>query len=182
MKRRFIALIITTLVGGSLALTGAVFAATSSGQANGDCKMGYYTSSDFYGGGASAAATINLNKSCVGPVEGRFTTEIQRWAYGRPAGFGATEITMVATCTGTGGFTSPCTVGQQVTASPGPTTINSCDGNLGETCPISSAGTRSMNMVWPSLLRGVWRFDVLATLTGVDGLSERTFTVEAFIG
>ncbi len=177
IKRRVVALGLATVVVGGLTVGGVALATTTSGQANGDCKMGYYTSNDpVYGG---IAAQVSLNKNCPGPVEGRFTGQIIKYTWGPTSGTQATTIVMRATCTATGGFASPCTVGQVVTASPGSTTLSSCNADLE---PCSREGTRGMNMVWPSLARGVWSFEVEATASGADWLAARTFTVEAFNG
>ena len=178
MRKRFIALVGATVIAGSLVIGGAVNATSTSGQAAGDCRMGHYTSNDQAYGGVVAQVTVN--KQCVGPVEGRFTTNIFRYAFGRiPGGLHSTSIVMRATCAGTGGFASPCTVGQVVTASPGPTSLSVCNTDAGDNC-MAGVGTRGMNMVWPSLSRGVWTFEVEATAAGSDWVRERTFTVEAF--
>jgi hypothetical protein len=81
---------------------------------------------------------------------------------------------MRATCTGKGGFTSPCTVGQQVIALPGDSFFQNNSGFGGE--------TNAMDMVWPGLKRGVWKFEVLPGGDPSSFVEFRTFTVTAFTG
>ncbi len=78
---------------------------------------------------------------------------------------------MRATCTGTRGLASPCTVGQQVFASPGHTFFQNA---------VAGIQTHAVMMVWNSLPRGLWRFEVLPGGNNRANLQFRTFVVEAF--
>jgi hypothetical protein len=113
------------------------------------------------------ASSVTMTKSCgPGAVVGRFSSEV----FTQAGDF--IHIDMRATCTATGGFGSPCTVGQQVFASPGHSFFQ------------NSAGfeINAVNMVWTGLRKGVWRFEVLPGGNNNANLQFRTFTVEAFVG
>lgn len=118
------------------------------------------------------AASIRLRKPCAGAVHGFFTSEITA-----PTQNDFINIEMRATCIGTGQLSNPCNVGQQFFAAPGRARLAEGPTTL---------GTRSMNMVWPGLARGVWRFEVVPggnpSVTSGSQLIYRTFTVEAFFG
>jgi hypothetical protein len=153
----------------SLATTAAAV-----GQASGGgCRMGYDTETsivtppDDSTSDNPPAATVSIRKPCPGAVIGEFTSETSI-----PSG-GYIHLDMRATCTSTGGFTSPCTVGQQVFASPGHTFFASNAGAI---------ETHAMNMVWSGLPRGVWTFEVLPGGNGTAFVDFRTYVVEAFSG
>ena len=138
----------------------------------GGCRMGYDTQTstlippDDSTSDNVAAGTVNLRKVCPGAVIGMFVAEVST------AGAGDfIHIDMRATCTGTGGMASPCTVGQQVFASPGHTFMRNTQGGV---------QTHSVQMVWTGLPRGLWRFDVLPGGNNSANLQFRSYVVEAF--
>ena len=138
----------------------------------GGCRMGYDTQTstlippDDSTPDNVAAGTVNLRKVCPGAVIGMFVAEVST------AGAGDfIHIDMRATCTGTGGMASPCTVGQQVFASPGHTFMRNTQGGV---------QTHSVQMVWTGLPRGLWRFDVLPGGNNSANLQFRSYVVEAF--
>jgi hypothetical protein len=141
---------------------------------NGGCRMGYDTQTSFLvppddsTADNVAAATVNIRKTCQGAVVGSFVTEVSTAVAGD-----FVHIDMRATCTGTGGMTNPCTVGQVVFASPGHTFMKNAQ---------SSVQTHSVQMVWPALKRGLWRFEVLPGGNNSGNLQFRSFVVEAFAG
>jgi hypothetical protein len=144
------------------------------GQASGGgCRMGYDTETatlvppDDSTPDNIPAGSVTITKPCQGAVLGEFTSETTT------SGSGFLHIDMRATCTGTGGFTNPCTVGQQVFASPGHTFLQNV---------LESTQTHAMTMVWTGLKRGIWRFEVLPGGNGTGFLGFRTFVVEAFAG
>lgn len=146
-----------------------------SGQATGGgCRMGYDTQSgtlippDDSTADNVPAGSVTINKPCPGVVIGAFTSEVSTSTAGD-----FIHLDMRATCTGTGGFASPCTVGQQVFASPGHTFFQNVQ---------SGVQTHAMSMVWTGLRRGIWRFEVLPGGNNRANLQFRTFTVEAFAG
>ncbi len=138
----------------------------------GGCRMGYDTQSstlippDDSTADNVAAATVNIRKVCPGAVTANFVSEVSTSTAGD-----FIHIDMRATCTGTGGLASPCTVGQQVFGSPGHTFMQNV-----------SAGvqTHSVQMVWTGLPRGLWRFDVLPGGNNRANLQFRSYVVEAF--
>jgi hypothetical protein len=83
-------------------------------QAGGGCKAGYDTETsvltppDDSTGDNPAAGSVTFTKSCTGAVVGQFTSETSI-----PSG-GFIHLDMIATCIGTGGFSTHCTVGQTV--------------------------------------------------------------------
>jgi hypothetical protein len=145
------------------------------GQASGGgCRFGYDTQSstnippDDSTADNAPAASVSIKKTCAGAVVGHFTSEVST-----PAAGDFIHIDMRATCTATGGLSSPCTVGQQVFASPGHSFFQNAQ---------SAIGTHAVDMVWTGLKKGVWKFDVLPGGNGNANLQFRTFTVEAFNG
>lgn len=114
------------------------------------------------------AATVSLKKKCRGFVVGRFTSETST-----PNAGDFIHIDMRATCTGTGGFTNPCVVGQQAFASPGHTFFHNGPGEFQDT---------AVQMVWSNLPPGVWAFDVLPGGNNSANLQFRSFVVQAFAG
>src|SRR5690242_169527 len=112
------------------------------------------------------AATVTLKRNCVGPVVGQFSTEVNT-----STASDFVHIDLRATCTGTGGLTNPCTVGQVAFAYPGHTFLQSGQ---------SVQGTRTASWVWAGLPRGIWKFEVLPGGDNNASLVFRTFTVEAF--
>ena len=150
-------------------------AALITGQSTGGgCRMGYDTQTttnvppDDSVSDNTPAASVMITKPCAGAVIGQFTSEAST-----PTASDFIHIDMRATCTGTGGFANPCTVGQQVFASPGHTFFKN---------GAASFATSSVNMVWSGLRKGVWRFEVLPGGNNTANLQFRTFHVEAFAG
>lgn len=138
----------------------------------GGCRMGYDTQTstnippDDSTSDNLAAATVNIRKVCPGAVTGMFVSEVSTSVAGD-----FIHIDMRATCTGTGGMSNPCTVGQQVFASPGHTFMKNTQ---------SGVQTHSVQMVWTGLPRGLWRFEVLPGGNNSANLQFRSFVVEAF--
>lgn len=150
-------------------------AALAAGQSTGGgCRMGYDTQTstnippDDSTSDNVPAASVTITKPCAGAVVGQFTTEVST-----PTAGAFIHIDMRATCTGTGGFASPCTVGNQVFASPGHTFLQNVQ---------AGSQTHAVNMVWTQLKRGIWRFEVLPGGNNSGNLEFRTFHVEAFAG
>jgi hypothetical protein len=110
------------------------------------------------------ASTIDLRKPCVGEVIGTFSSEVSTTGAGS-----FIHIDMRATCIATGGFTSPCTVGTVAFASPGHTFFQN---NVQPGIEVNTT-----TMVWNTLPRGVWRFQVLPGGGGGANLQFRTFVV-----
>jgi hypothetical protein len=114
------------------------------------------------------ANTVTLSKGCPGAVMGLWVGETST-----PTAGDFIHMDMRATCTGTGGFSSPCTVGQQVFGSPGHTFVQNA---------VSGSQTHSLQMMWTALPRGVWQFDVLPGGNNRANIQFRSFTVQAFSG
>lgn len=117
---------------------------------------------------------VQMKKPCEGTVLGLFTAEILT------ADGGEVLLVMDATCTAAGGFANACTPGERVFADPGATEFVYLQRN------ILGTQTHAMNMVWPNLKRGVWRFRVRLS-GGDDGATPakvgyRSFIVQAFEG
>ena len=172
--------VLATAVGGgganhSRGSDGAAAAARITGQAtNGGCKMSYDTQSstlippDDSTTNNAAAGSVTMRKTCPGAVVGRFTSEVSV-----PTAGDFIHIDMVATCTGTGGLAAPCTVGQQVFASPG----HSFFANGADAFKVGN-----IQMAWTGLPRGIWRFDVLPGGNNSANLQFRSFVVDAYAG
>jgi hypothetical protein len=152
----------------TLAPTAAV--GTASG---GGCKAGYDTQTsvltppDDSTTDNPPAGSVTFTKSCTGAVVGQFTSETSI-----PSG-GFIHLDMIATCIGTGGFSTHCTVGQTVFAQPGHTFFSQ---------NASGIETHAMDMVWPGLTKGQWTFTVRPGGNGTAFVDFRTFFVEAFNG
>jgi hypothetical protein len=153
----------------TLAPTAAV--GTASG---GGCKAGYDTETsvltppDDSTADNPVAGSVTFTKSCTGAVVGHFTSETSI-----PSG-GFIHLDMIATCVGTGGFSTHCTVGQTVFGQPGHTFF--------ATSPTTNIETHAMDMVWPGLVKGQWNFAVRPGGNGTAFVDFRTFFVEAFNG
>jgi hypothetical protein len=119
--------------------------------------------------GAHIVASVTLTKKCAGHVTGEFATEAETEIFG--SGAGEINAHMQATCTGTGGFTNPCSVGQSIWALPA---------NMMLSYGNSFFGARSIAQVWPSLRPGVWRFDVWVNIVNNGILGDRTLLVNAY--
>ena len=145
------------------------------GQAtNGGCRMGYDTQSstlippDDSTVDNAAAGSVTIRKPCTGAVIGRFSSEVSV-----PNAGDFIHIDMRATCTGGGGFASPCTVGEQIFGSPGHSFFNN---------GADAFHVGSIQMAWTGLRRGIWRFDVLPGGNNSANLQFRSFVVEAYAG
>jgi hypothetical protein len=101
-----------------------------------------------------------------GAVIGMFVSEVSTATAGD-----FIHIDMRATCTGTGGLASPCTVGQQVFGSPGHMFMQNVQ---------SGTQTHSIQMAWTGLPCGLWTFEVLPGGNNHANLQFRSFAVEAF--
>lgn len=133
------------------------------------CMIAFETRQDApeLNSGFTVVSAVQAQKSCPGPVIGSFNSYIDNR--------GSIELfAMTAECVATGGLEDPCTVGNVFSANPSPIGLDA-SGAL-------YRGTRGMDMVWPSLKRGVWLFRVY--LRGTDGALEfvqgRTFTVTGY--
>ncbi len=155
--------------------TGKAASARIVGQAtNGGCKMSYDTESstlippDDSTADNAAAGSVTIRKTCAGAVVGMFTSEVSV-----PNAGDFIHIDMRATCTATGGLATPCTVGQQIFASPGHSFFNT---------GADAFHSASIQMVWTGLRRGIWRFDVLPGGNNAANLQFRSFVVDAYAG
>ena len=158
----------------SQGVSAAVTADPANVSAGGPCKVGYDTETnsltppDDSTTDNTPAGTVSFRKGCIGVVIARFDGEYN----GSDAG-NFIHMDLRATCTGTGGLSNACTVGQQVFAQPGHTFLQT-GGN--------TVGTRSAQWAFPALGRGVWTFDALPGGDGTAFLGFRTLTVEAWHG
>ena len=138
------------------------------------CRMGYDTQSstlippDDSTANNVAAGTVTFKKTCAGAVTATFSSEVSV-----PTAGDFIHLDMAATCTGTGGLSNPCTVGQQIFASPGHSFFQN---------GASSFGANSATMVWTGLPKGVWRFDALPGGNNSANLQFRSFTVQSYKG
>jgi hypothetical protein len=131
-----------------------------------DTETGILTPPDDSTSDNVAAGTVTLIQKCSGVAVGRFTSEVVTSGAGD-----FIHIDMRATCVGTGGFTAPCTVGQQIFASPGHSFFQN---NVQPGFEVNG-----INMVWSGLKPGVWKYEVLPGGNNHAFLDFRTFTVEA---
>ena len=149
--------------------------AQATGAGGGGCKMGFDTENTVLIPPSDAtlsnppAGVVTFTKGCSGAAVGQFTSEVSTGT----SGGGFIHLDMRATCIGTGGFAAPvCTVGQEVLAAPGHTFLDNTQ--------HSATEVHGMNMVWPALPRGKWKFEALPGGNGSSSLDYRTFTVEAY--
>lgn len=148
--------------------------AAAASTAKGPCKAGYDTQTgtlippDDSTGDNVPAGSVSIRKPCRGAAIAVFSSEVSA-----PTAADFIHIDMRATCTGTGNFSSPCTVGQQVFASPGHSFFR-----IG----ASSFGVESIQMTWSGLRAGVWRFEVLPGGNNSANLQFRSFSVQVFPG
>ncbi len=153
--------------------TGVAAVPRATGQvAGGGCRVGFDTQTatlvppDDTTSDNVAASTVRLHKTCQGPVVGTFSSEVAT-----PGAGDFVHVDMRATCVGTGRQTNPCTVGEEVFASPGHSFFQNGQ---------ASTHVGAVTMVWTGLKRGNWKFEVLPGGNGVANLQFRAFTVEAF--
>ncbi len=138
----------------------------------GGCRMGYDTQTstnippDDSTSDNVAANTVTIRKVCPGAMVATWSGEVST-----PAAGDFLHMDLRATCTDTGGMTNPCTVGQQVFASPGHSFLQN-----GQTV----LGTRSFIGAWTGLPRGIWRVDALPGGNNSANVQFRTLVVEAF--
>jgi hypothetical protein len=122
--------------------------------------------------GGTVVSSVTMTKTCPGIVIGQFTAETDGSG---TATNDFVRVSLRATCTGAGGQTNPCAVGQVVFAQPAPMRL---DDNL-----QAEIETRGMDAVFPNLRRGIWRFDAVAGGDGTNAqVISRTLHVEAFQG
>ena len=140
----------------------------------GGCRMGYdtQTSTNIPPDDSTAdnvpANSVTIRKVCPGAVIASWTGEVST-----PGASDFIHMDIRATCTGTGGLANPCTVGQQVFASPGHTFVkNGAD----------TFSTHSVTMAFSGLQRGIWRIDALPGGNNSANVQFRTLVVEAFNG
>ena len=133
-----------------------------------DTETGTLTPADDSPQDNAAAGSVSLVKKCRGAVIATFTGEINT-----PNTGSFLHMDARATCTGTGGFDNPCTVGQVVQGDPGHTfLVNGQDVQQ----------THSMRWIFTSLKKGNWTFEALPGGDGTGFVEFRTFTAEAFNG
>lgn len=138
------------------------------------CRMGYDTQTvtlippDDTTVDNVAAGTVTFKKTCAGAVTATLSAEINTSVAGD-----FIHLDMRATCTDTGGLSNPCTVGQQVFASPGHTFFQNVQAGV---------QVHSATMVWTGLPKGVWRFDALPGGNNSANLQFRAFTVQSYKG
>jgi hypothetical protein len=171
-------------VGTALVSAGGTYALAAKGPAaitgtgtstEGPCMVGYDTRSatltppDELLVDNPVAGTVTLRKPCAGAVIAEFSSEVE-------TGSGFVTLSLWATCTGSAGHVEdPCTVGDQVVARPGYTYLFEGDSS------VTTTSTHSVQMVFPAVPRGRWRFD--AVPGGSDAtLHARTFVVTAYPG
>jgi hypothetical protein len=114
------------------------------------------------------AGAVSLVKKCRGAVIATFSGELNM-----PSASAFFHMDVRATCTDTGGFDNPCTVGQQVFGQPGHTFLVTGQDEV---------GVHTMRWVLPNLKKGTWSFEALPGGDGAAFTQFRTFTVEAFNG
>jgi hypothetical protein len=142
-------------------------AADTNGWKNSVCLLAYDTHTEYVDlpGAATTVAAVRARKPCPGATIGSFTADTYVGVGG------ALSIqSMKATCVATGGFSNPCAVGQTAFARLGGNALRWGSGDW---------ETHGVDLLWPNLRRGVWRFEVLVfgRDAAVDSLSTRTFTV-----
>lgn len=170
-------------VGAALVAVGGTYALAATGPASitgtgvstgGPCRVGYDTSSatltppDELLADNPVAGTVTLRKPCAGAVVAEFSSEVETAS-------GVVTLSIWATCVGTGGLADACTVGDQAVARPGYTYL--AQGDSAE----PTTGVHSMQMVFPSLPRGRWRFNAVPGGSNAT-LHSRTFVVTAYPG
>src|SRR5215213_1227767 len=140
----------------------------------GPCKVGYDTQTatltppDELLADNPVAGSVTMNKQCAGAVIAQFSSEVR-------TGSGFVTLSMFGTCIGTAHALDPCTVGEQVVARPGYTYFAQGDGSE------TTTGAHSMQMVFPDLPRGRWRFEAVPGGSRA-ALAYRTFVVSAYPG
>jgi hypothetical protein len=117
------------------------------------------------------AGRVVLRKSCGGAVAVTFSSET--WT---PTSGDFIDLSFFATCTGTGGYRTHCTVGAVREGAPGHINFAACC----HADPESHAYTQ----VFSGLKRGKWRFDVRPGSNGSATASVRwrSTMVQAYIG
>ena len=141
----------------------------------GPCRVGYDTETalltppDELLADNPVAGSVTMATGCAGAVVAEFSSEVR-------ASSGLVTLSVWATCVGPGGAPDPCTVGDQVVARPGYTYL--AQGDSFET----TTSTHSMQMVFPALPRGRWRFEAVPGGNGTATLKYRTFVVTAYPG
>lgn len=112
------------------------------------------------------ASVVRMVKPCAGPVAGSFTAEVNTATEGA-----FLHIDMRATCLDSGGMANACEPGQTVFASPGHSLFQNA---------MAQTSVHTIQMAWPVLRKGTWRFEVLPGGDGSAYVDLRTFRVDAF--
>jgi hypothetical protein len=112
------------------------------------------------------ASVVRMAKPCVGPVAGTFTAEVNTAVEGA-----FLHIDMRATCLDSGGMANACEPGQTLFASPGHSLFQNGQ---------AQTSVHTIQMAWPVLRKGTWRFEVLPGGGGGAYVDLRTFRVDAF--
>lgn len=146
----------SSLTGGSTQLCGFYF----------NVRTDHFTPPDDSTPDNKPANVIADRKNCRGPVLGVLSTEVNT----HHDGF--IHVDMRATCVRAVG-PEPCTEGEVVEAPPGHTFLRNSAGDT---------QTQTIQMVWPDLGSGRWRYEVRLGGDGTAFVEYRTFTVQAFRG
>jgi hypothetical protein len=144
----------------------------------GVCKTGFDTQTDtIYPPDDSvsnnpAAGNVVMTKACGGAVAVTFSSETTT-----PASGDFIDLEFRATCTGTGGYSSHCTVGKTKDGSPGHINFAVYHSN-------SNSESHAYTQVFSGLKRGKWKFEVLPGSNGTltAAVRWRTTMVQAFNG
>jgi hypothetical protein len=142
------------------------------GSAGGGCRTGFDTQTatnippDDSTTDNVPAGSVTMTKSCNKLVVGLLTTEVST-----PNAGDFIHMDMRATCIGTGGFASHCVVGTQFFASPGHSFLQN---------GVAALHIEAVQMVWPSLAPGQWRFEALPGGNNSANLQFRSFVVQAY--
>ncbi|MBW3593312.1 MAG: hypothetical protein KY396_06435 [Actinobacteria bacterium] len=141
--------------------------AKPTGSKNSICLLAFDTRTEYLDlpGAVTTVAAVKARKPCPGAAIGSFTAGTYVGAGGA-----ISVHSMKATCVATGRFSNPCTVGESVNAILGGNTLRWDPGDW---------ETHNLQLVWPHLKRGVWRFEVLlfGREAATDSVTTRTFTV-----
>ncbi len=190
-RRNGVAVILATL---ALVVSGGVALAQDGGQerlakassrqqlttntTGGVCKTGFDTQTDtIYPpddtvSNNPAAGKVVMTKACGGAVAVTFSSETSAQASGD-----FIDLSFQATCTGTGGYRTHCTVGKVKEGSPGHINFSNYQGT-------NTTDSHAYTQVFSGLKRGKWKFEVLPGSNGslTAAVRWRTTMVQAFNG
>jgi hypothetical protein len=150
-------------------------AAIATNTSGGVCKAGFDTEQDQLvppddnPNGNLDAGFVRLTKKCSGAVSITFSSETNTSGAGD-----FIDMFFFATCTGTGGYTHHCTVGNQKAGSPGET--------LFQHNVFPETQTQSVTEVFSGLKRGKWLFEAVPGGNNHAFLRSRTTMVQAYSG